>query len=224
MDLQGNSMQGYLYYPNQIGDIPVDVILSNSHILSAEVTKNTLENGAKISEHVVLDPAILSVSFQQTNVSGGAERARSVWGQFKQIRDERSLITVVTEHDIYENMIITNLTGLESAPFKGALSCTLTLTQVNFVNLQFVLVPEANLLDWRTELKMFAQLNVLAALPSLPIAGMILATQKTASSAINGGSQGTVSATATKTVTKTFGLEQIKIPTPIADPADVSVN
>jgi hypothetical protein len=190
-------MQGYISYPNMIDDIPVDVILSNSHIMSADVTKNTLENGVKISEHVVLEPRILSVSFQQTNVSGGAERARNVWGQFKQIYEDRDYITVITEHEIYENMIISNMTGLESAPFKGALSCTLTLTQINFVNLQYVQVPESNLLNWEDEDRaLFGNIN----------------TQKTASSPINGGSQSGIEVIDWQTVFS--GSEQIQTPLP----------
>lgn len=204
-------MQGWLYYPNQISDIAVDVILSNSHILSADVTQNTLETGSKISEHVVLQPRILSISFQQTNVSGGAERARSVWGQFKHLYENRELITVVTEHEIYENMIISNLTGLESAPFKGALSCTLTLTQINFVNLQYVLVPESQLPDWRDELDKWGITNF-----------RLLATIKTATSPLNGGSQSGQNVTEYKTVS--FGLDLTPILTPMAVPVNAFTN
>ena len=201
--------KGWLYYPNMIDEVVVDVIESSSHNLSAEATENTLETGSKISEHVILKPRTLSVRFAQMNATGGVERATSVWGQFKDLWQNRTLLNIITEHDVYDNMIIEGLSALEVAPFKGALQCTLSLKQINFVNLQYVLVPEGQLPDWRDELDKWG-ITDFALLGT--VSGPTMATAKTASSAINGGSQSGAEVTQWRTIV--FGETPVITPVP----------
>ena len=46
---------------------------------------------------------------------------------------ERELVTLTTEHAIYNNMIIKSFQPLHRAPYKGALQIAVTLQQINFV-------------------------------------------------------------------------------------------
>jgi hypothetical protein len=134
-----------LLYSDDI-DVMVDVRESDSHELSSEITENTLETGSKISDHTIQKPRRLTVVFNQTNTGDGNTRARNVWDKLKYIWENRSPLTVLTFHENYFNMQIENLIGLHSAPFKGAMKFTLALKQINSVSLQYVAIPESQLL------------------------------------------------------------------------------
>jgi hypothetical protein len=120
-----------------------DVIKSVGHNISAEVTANTLENGTKVCDHVVLQPNEITVIWEQTNTNGGADRAREVYQNLEFHYLQRDLFRLLTEHASYDNMVIKSLSGLEQGPNKGALQCAITLVQINFVTLNFVAVPES---------------------------------------------------------------------------------
>ncbi|HBG77250.1 MAG TPA: hypothetical protein DDW84_00160 [Phycisphaerales bacterium] len=126
-------------------EIQVDVRKSDSHNLSSEVTMNTIENGAKISDHIFNNPCQLSVVFHQVNTWFGKARARDVWTQFEKLHKDRKLVSVFTEHKIYTNMAVQNVSALHTAPFKGALQFSVNFVQVNSVQLEYVEVPESQL-------------------------------------------------------------------------------
>lgn len=127
---------GLLKQGTVVAGVPVSVLTAESHTFTANVPKIALESGAQISDHMILEPAQVSVTFSMTNAGTERQRARDAFDAFKQMMDSRQLVEVVTEHKIYTNMVLVSLTPMHSAPYKGALTVTATFQQINFVQLQ----------------------------------------------------------------------------------------
>jgi hypothetical protein len=121
-----------------VAGVEVSVLISESHNLTANATKLSLESGAQVTDHVIVNPDDISVVFAMTNAGNGADAARDVFETFKKMRDDRELVELTTEHHVYENMVVTAITPMHQAPYKGALNVTIHLQQVNFVQLQSV--------------------------------------------------------------------------------------
>ena len=118
--------------------IEVSVLLSESHNLSANPTKLSLESGAQVTDHVIVNPAEVSVVFQMSNVGNGTDEARDAFETLKKLMEGRTLVDLVTEHHLYKDMVITSINPTHQAPFKGRLDFTVNLQQISFVNLQSV--------------------------------------------------------------------------------------
>lgn len=120
-----------------VAGISVSVKKSEAHDLSADVTDFALESGALVLDHMILKPAQVTVAVEMTNSGPFAvEAARDVYAAFRQMQEKREPVTLVTEHAVYKNMVLTGLPPLHQAPFKGAFTCSLTFKQISFVELQ----------------------------------------------------------------------------------------
>jgi hypothetical protein len=138
-------MEGVLYANSLIAGIAVDVRISDNHVIESEITQNTIESGAIVSDHIIHRPRKLSILFQQVNSKDGLARAISVWQQFRDLWRQRQLLSIQTLHETYDNMAIQNVSGLHTVPYLGALQCSLQLVQVNFVTFQYVQVTASQL-------------------------------------------------------------------------------
>lgn len=130
-----------------VAGVEVSALLSEAHNLSATATKLSLESGEQVTDHVIVSPDDISVVFTMSNAGTGADAARDAFETFKKMRDERDLLELVTEHHVYENMVIVGFNPMHQAPYKGALNITLHLQQINFVELQAVGRSPQNLND-----------------------------------------------------------------------------
>lgn len=116
-----------------VANVLVRVLKSEKHSLKSQVTRYPVESKNSIADHVILDPNVVTVSFEMPNSNGGAEKARDVFQQFVKMRDQRIPIDLDTEHGRYKNMVISSFSPDHSAPNKGAFSATLQLEQVGVV-------------------------------------------------------------------------------------------
>ena len=128
-----------------VAGVEVSVLLSEAHSFTATVSNLSLESGAQVCDHVIVNPDDVSIVFSMTNTGGGQETARDVLETFKRMRDERQLLELITEHYVYENMVLTSVSPMHQAPYKGALNFSIKLQQVNFVQLESVGREEGNL-------------------------------------------------------------------------------
>ena len=124
-----------------LGDVSADVKISEVHQYEADVTTTTLENGTQVSDHVITHPIQATLNFEMTNSGYGAlfgSRAQDVFETLAAIVKKRELVTLTTEHAIYNNMIIKSFLPLHRAPYKGALQIAVTLLQINFDSVDLV--------------------------------------------------------------------------------------
>ena len=137
--------QGLLRGGPLVAGVEVSVLVSESHSMTSNATKLSLESGAQVTDHVIVNPDEVSVVFAMTNVGSGADTARDVFETFKRMRDDRELVELITEHHVYEDMVVVGVSPLHQAPYKGALNFTVNLQQINFVQLESVGREPANL-------------------------------------------------------------------------------
>lgn len=116
--------------------VVVSALVSEAHEFSSNATKIALESGAQVTDHVIVDPDRVSIVFSMANAGSGAEEARDALETFKAMQEDRELLELITEHRVYKDMVITGISPYHTAPFRGALSFTINLQQINFVKLE----------------------------------------------------------------------------------------
>lgn len=167
----GMPFSGVLRGGPLVAGVEVTCLISENHTLSAQVTQQALESGAIVSDHVIIEPYTVSCTFEVSNAGLGPMIAKDVYGTFKNMLEQRQPVTLMTEFNVYQNMVLTSMTPVHEAPFKGRLYCTVTLQQVNFVKVETVGKEE-------TQLE-----------PASGQDGRTGATNKTASAEVEGGTQ-----------------------------------
>ena len=130
--------RGLLRGGSLVAGIEVSVLISESHTMSAEVSKFALESGAQVSDHVIIEPHTVTISFEVTNTGLGPMVAKDVFETFQKMLEARERLELITEHHVYDNMVLTSFTPAHMAPYKGRLECTAVLQRINQVKLQTV--------------------------------------------------------------------------------------
>lgn len=118
-------MSLYLVYRQQktkLGVLELDAALSETHTLEAEATKNPVEEGFAVTDHLQLQPRtyqvqgvvsntpiVLAESATERYEMGQPGRGFSAYEELKRMRARRELVTLVTELEKYDNMLMTSL-------------------------------------------------------------------------------------------------------------------
>ena len=120
----------------EIAGIHISVLTCEQHNFTSSVTNIPLENGVVIRDHVIVNPDKLTVNFECSNTD--SQSAQDTFEQFKQLRDNRELLEIITEHKIYKNLVLTEFSATHCAPYKGALQGTLVFEEVALVTVTAV--------------------------------------------------------------------------------------
>lgn len=133
---------GFIARPgNNVAGIPVSVKESESHAFTSTPIDTAVENGAILTDHVVVNPVEVEVVFDMVNTRsllsyfGTASTAFDAFEYFESLLSNRELVTLITEHKVYAHMLCIDFTPSHVAPFKGALKCTARFRQINFVTI-----------------------------------------------------------------------------------------
>jgi hypothetical protein len=97
---------------NAIGSLTIEATISENHRASSQVTKQTIEDGSSVSDHIINDPETVTIEgfISNTPISGGFQNnAQNAFDELYRIRENKQLITVVTGYRVYNNMAITNI-------------------------------------------------------------------------------------------------------------------
>lgn len=105
---------------------------------SSELMKHTLEDGAKITDHAVFDPNTIELSVM---VSG--QFYRSIFQQIKQVYKSRTIVTIQTKADSYENMVISKMPHDEDPEMFDAIIIAISLEEARFTTPQYGTLPPA---------------------------------------------------------------------------------
>lgn len=117
-----------------IGDIPVSVKSQEAYTLEADVTEHAVESGAIFSDHVILRPLKLDLSFEVTNWEPGA--ARYAYELLNQLYQNREPVDLLTEHRVLRNLILVRLDMTNSLPNWGSLVVRATFKELKLVTLE----------------------------------------------------------------------------------------
>lgn len=133
---------GFISRPgNNVAGLPVSVKESESHAFSASPIDTAVETGVILTDHVIVNPVEVEVIFDMVNTRsllsyfGSASTAFDAFEYFEILLNNRELVTLVTEHKVYANMLCIDFTPSHVAPFKGALKCSARFRQINFVTI-----------------------------------------------------------------------------------------
>ena len=135
----------------QIGDIVIDVFISETHTRNAQITEYPVEDGVNISDHRHKNPleleieGLISEASIIDKIGGSKARVLDGYEQLKDVYDKNELISVVTGIEVYENMLISNFSIDRDKNTGGGLFFKMTLMQVNIVELQFAYIPSKKL-------------------------------------------------------------------------------
>ncbi|ELQ5997339.1 phage baseplate protein [Cronobacter dublinensis] len=127
----------------RIGVLVPDVVISENHKDTLNVTSHPVEFGAAIADHAWRSPAtlIMKCGFG----SGGAlldfaseatawrqlgKGPQEIYQALRDLLDPPELLDVVTGKRIYQNMLLTGIDVTTDASTEYVLACTLTLTEI----------------------------------------------------------------------------------------------
>lgn len=145
------------FIPCNVAGVEVTVLESEEHNRTAQMTEQVIESGSVINDHVILKPRTVTLRFEQCNIlygktdifkgktveelasmstsfsNGAYFEAMRIYAKLENIWTSRKPVNVDTFHNSYVDMILTNLSGIHKAPYKGTIKFTATFTQVNVV-------------------------------------------------------------------------------------------
>ena len=131
--------------PYAVGDIQLDLILSESHSLTSTVSEHPVEEGAAISDHIQqnlrvgkLTGLISNFSIREGGGDGATNRAADAWTLFQNLWKRRELVTIVTTLEVYENVAVTNVSTERTSSSGDALQFDVSFQQVRQPKLQEV--------------------------------------------------------------------------------------
>jgi hypothetical protein len=119
-----------------IGVIPISTKKQFAYAYRAEVTQHAVETGAILTDHIILQPVRVDVSFEVTNWD--LALPQQAHDMFIKLWQDRTPLELQTKHGMMENMILTNYQAETSVPNWGALECRASFTQLKFVNVQSI--------------------------------------------------------------------------------------
>lgn len=121
-------------------NITPDVKKSETHSYQSNVTQMTLEDGNIAAEHIIQQPISVSLQFEETNntIASGLGFAKGLFGpkktfdQLVEIWKKKAICQIITEHEIYNNMVIQNMPIQHRAPYRNSIAVTCEFTQLSF--------------------------------------------------------------------------------------------
>jgi|HubBroStandDraft_4_1064222.scaffolds.fasta_scaffold01923_6 hypothetical protein len=161
----GSSFPNVFAFPvsQNIGGVPVQVSIEETHDDILEVTEHPVETGAAITDHSYSKPSELLLRCGWSNSSIDALSAivsgytagsvmsvhdyvSGVYSQLLNLQQSRALLTIQTGLRAYKNMLITSLRVQRDKTTSQALMVVATCKQVILVNsVSTTLPPQANM-------------------------------------------------------------------------------
>ena len=143
-----------------VGEISLDLILTETHSLNAVVTQHPVQDGSTISDHITILPRsgtmrVLVSNFSLSTAKGDARadwdeiydqgeaaqkslpnRAEDAWKKLKDLVKKRELVKVVTSLEVYEDVAITRVETTRDGDTGDALEIDIDYEQVTKVKLK----------------------------------------------------------------------------------------
>ena len=143
-----------------VGEISLDLILTETHSLNAVVTQHPVQDGSTISDHITILPRsgtmrVLVSNFSLSTAKGDTRadwdeiydqgeaaqkslpnRAEDAWKKLKDLVKKRELVKVVTSLEVYEDVAITRVETTRDGDTGDALEIDIDYEQVTKVKLK----------------------------------------------------------------------------------------
>ena len=117
-----------------VAGIPVNVITQEQYIYQADITTNPIESGAKLTDHVIINPLKVSINFEVVNFPDMDQKY--VFGLLETMLKNRQTTTLLTKHKQLENMIMTGFQPTNSLPNWGGFRARAEFQQIGLVSIE----------------------------------------------------------------------------------------
>ena len=111
-----------------IADIPITVIKQEGYNYSSDATQYPIESGAIISDHVILRPLRIDISFEISNMD--FNEAGYALDLFEELWMLRVPLELITYHKKIPNMVLVNFQASNTVPEWGKVAGRATFQQV----------------------------------------------------------------------------------------------
>lgn len=123
-----------------VAGVPVTSRLQEAYTMQSDATQHSVESGAVLTDHVILQPVKVDLSFEVSNWEPG--RSEYALDLLTELWQKRIPLDLLTEHKKLESMVLTSLQADNSAPVWRRLSFRATFQQIKFIELQSYSFPE----------------------------------------------------------------------------------
>jgi hypothetical protein len=133
---------------NFIGEIELDVNISESAQTNSIITSNPVESGAEVNDHIIITPKTFQISGVVSNTKvaplGGLSNILSftesssssseAWDALIALQEERLPFTLITNLRLYENVVIEGLSTSQDKDTSNALYFTANMKEIIFAD------------------------------------------------------------------------------------------
>ncbi|MCJ2036398.1 phage baseplate protein [Methylobacterium sp. J-068] len=120
-----------------IGFLVPDVVIEEQHHDELVVTEFPVENGAAITDHAYMRPAVLLMRCGFSNSSAGSEGyVREIYDAFLALQRSRRPFSVTTGKRLYRNMLINALDIITDQHSENTLMVTIGLREIRLTSTQ----------------------------------------------------------------------------------------
>jgi len=124
---------------SSIGDIEIDAVLNEEHVLPARVTRNPVEDGSEFSDNIVVLPVSLSMTARVSDASmtpiipSFGSKSIDAYNALAELQTNKELVEVVTGIRTYQNMYIENMTVPRTGADGSSLRFELSMSELLIV-------------------------------------------------------------------------------------------
>lgn len=167
-----------------LGGIVLDATVSEEHLTTCEVTKNPVEDGAQITDHVQIQPAKLTIEgvISDTPIGfaiigniqnvirsvstlfGKSSRSIDAYNRLLKLQNDRQPFKVITGLKQYSNMILSELSVPRTKDTGGAIHFRAVMEEIRIVASETTGSPSSSISDLASPVRDAGQ-KVTAAVP-----------------------------------------------------------
>lgn len=124
---------------NFVGDIELDIIITESATATARVTENPVEHGADTNDHIIIEPMAFTTEGVVSNISSttfgspSSTNAREAWEALLELQASKVPFTLVQGLKTYDNVVILSLSEAQDKDTSNGLFFTSAMKEINLV-------------------------------------------------------------------------------------------
>ncbi len=135
---------------NFIDKVEIDIIVREGAQTQSRFTKNPIEYGADINDHIIIEPMTFNVEGAVSNVSASTfgqftsaaalstrTKAQETWDKLLKLQSDKTLFTLIQDLKTYSNVQITSLQESQDSTNSNALFFTCQMTEFIIPPVQF---------------------------------------------------------------------------------------
>lgn len=130
-NMRPTNIRNPLHY---LTNIPISTIQQEAYTFQSDATRYPIESGAILSDHVILQPIRVDLSFEVSNWENNT--AKEALDAIENAWRYREPVDLITSQRLIKNVVMVNFNGSNSLPEWGKIAARVTFHQVGLANLE----------------------------------------------------------------------------------------